>query len=344
MNFKKKIIKEKKEKNIGIEILRIYLSILVVNTHCFKNSNEYHLLLLKMIRNQLHVPTFIIISFYFFQNSLFSRNLEKYKQRFQRLLIPYILWSFIIWILNCILDHYFKIGLKHSFKDLKKQLLTGHCLNTVFWFQWNLIFLTFFYIIIELTFNKYIINILLNIGLIAYFFQYSHYNYNLFFNLEYEIKYTFGRFVEMIPYSISGLFFAYFKLFDYFKKNRIKIIDKVILIFILISRYNFIFTPIGFGYSGFYSHILSICLFIFFSLLSSKFVPQKLIKMIIPISKCTPGIYYLHYPIMLYLKNIFYSIKYKRLDGAILIYIICYFISIAGNIIFRKSQLINLFQ
>ena len=98
----------------------------------------------------------------------------------------------------------FKINIKYSFNDLKDQLLTGHCFNTVFWFQWNLVFDSFLFIIIELIFHKYIINILVYIAFITYFFQYSGYNYNLFINFHYNKKYTFGRFAEIIPLTISG--------------------------------------------------------------------------------------------------------------------------------------------
>ena len=104
MNSKKINIKEK---IVGIELLRIYLSILVVNTHCFKNPQKIkNIILSRILRNGLHVPTFFIISFYFFQNNLFSRNLDKYKKRFQRLLIPYLFWPVIIWI---IINHYWNL-------------------------------------------------------------------------------------------------------------------------------------------------------------------------------------------------------------------------------------------
>jgi fucose 4-O-acetylase-like acetyltransferase len=332
--------KNLKEKNIGIEILRIYLSILVVNTHCYKNINNFKYI--KILINRLHVPTFFIISFYFFQNTLISRNLDKFKERFHRLLIPYIVWPIIFLIINNIINHFFNKKLKNTFRDLKKQILVGHCLNTVFWFQWNLIFETFLFIIVELSYHKYIIYILINIGLAAYFLQYSNYNYNLFSKFIYEDKFTFGRFAETIIYSISGFFFAYFKLIVFFQKNRIKTINICILIFMLIFHYHFIIEPKGFGYAGFELNILSSCLFIMFSMISNNI--KIIYKIIVQISKFSPGIYYLHIPIKTYFENIFRVIRIGHLSGCIFIYIICYIICILGNLFFRKTRLINLFQ
>ena len=337
-------INQKKKIFIGIEFLRIYLSILVVNTHCYKLPKNSKFLKSKLLRNNLHVPIFYIISFFFFQNTLLSRNLNKFKQRFQRLLIPYIFWPVIIWSINNIIFLVFKINFNNSFYDLKNQLLTGHCFNTVFWFQWNLIFETFFFIIIELVFHKYIINILIYIGFTAYYFQYSGYNYNIFIHFDFNLKYTLGRFAEVIPYSISGFYLSYFKLVDCFKKNIINTIFICLLVLILFSNYNFIIYPKGFGYQGFKSQILSFFLFIIFCIISKNFVGKNIFKIIIQISKFTPGIYYLHIPIMNYFKNFFLFIKNKQLQGAMLIYFFCYIICIIGSFIFRKTKLIKLFQ
>lgn len=231
-----------------MEILRIYLSILVVNTHCYQNS--YNNIISILIRNRLHVPTFFIISFYFFQRLLISRDLNKFKNRYQRLIIPYIFWPIFFWILNHLIKLKFKLRLDISLKDLKNQLLTGHCFNTVFWFQWNLIFQTFFFIFVELVYHKYLIIILINIGLFSYFLQYYQLNFDLNSKFEFDKKYTFGRFAEITPYSISGFFIANIKLLGSLKKNKLKTINLCIFIFMLVYNYNFFFEPKGFGYAG----------------------------------------------------------------------------------------------
>ena len=85
----------------------------------------------KLLVNNLPVPIFFIMPFYFCYNLFVSKNIEKYNQRFERLLLPYFIWSSIIWALNNIFRLVLKIKLSSSFKDLKIQLLIGHCFMTV---------------------------------------------------------------------------------------------------------------------------------------------------------------------------------------------------------------------
>ena len=335
----------KKEKIFVLEILRIYLSIIVVNTHCLNLSFSNNGLISSILVNRLHVPTFFIISFYFFQKQISKRNLDIFRQRFKRLLIPYIVWPIIQWIINNLLYHFLNnITIKYSFKDLLIQLLTGHVFNPVLWFQWNLIFTTFLFILIELISHKNILFFLLNIGLIAYFLQYSSISFNFFSKYNSKIKYTLGRCSEIMPSCISGFYLAYFKLIDFFTINRIKTIYICLLVFSLIYKYNILYGHLGFGYKGIKLNILSICQFIIFLMVPNKFIP-KIIKFIITqISQFTPGIYYLHIPIYKYTRNIFILINKRTIYGVIYIYIICYFICFIGNIIFKKSFLRNLFK
>ena len=105
---------------------------------------------------------------------------------------------------------------------MKNQLLTGTSFNPALWFQFNLIFETFIFIFIELFFNKYKSFILINIELSCYIAQYSYFNYQLFREFNYEMKYPFGRIVESLPYCISGFMIAHFSLIFYLNKNILK--------------------------------------------------------------------------------------------------------------------------
>lgn len=333
----------KKEINIGLQLLKIYLSYIVVNSHCLKISNIPNKLIFILVNN-LHVPTFFIISFYFFHNSLITRNLNKFYQRFQRLLIPYIIWPFIIYIINNIILIFYKIELAHSFLDLRNQLLTGCSFIPTLWFQWDLIFETFIFIIIELLFHKYIIFILINIGFLAYFLQYSNYNYYLFRYYNYERKYIFGRLLEIIQYSISGFIIAYYKVINKLKKYRTKTMYLCFIIFYLVYKYNIFWIPQGFGYQGLKELVLSICLFIFFSIISNYFLSNYLIAIIKQISKFTAGIYYIHIPLMHYFKYIFLPVRNGTIFGSLFIYIISYLICLIGTKMLIKTKLKNLFQ
>ena len=79
------------EKNLGIQLLRICLAFWVVLQHClsdkYQNRLEYFFSKIK-----LHVPCFILISFFFSCKTITGRNIFKIKQRFIRLLIPYAIY------------------------------------------------------------------------------------------------------------------------------------------------------------------------------------------------------------------------------------------------------------
>ena len=72
-----------------------------------------------------------------------------------------------------------KKQLAHSFQDLRNQLLTRFSFIPSFWFQLNLIINTFLFIVRELLFQKYIIFIILNIGIMFFFFNTIYHLYLL---------------------------------------------------------------------------------------------------------------------------------------------------------------------
>ena len=125
--------------NFGIELLRFILCLWIVIIHCSKAKKEHK----KYLRRGFHVPTFILISFYFYYPMIRNRIITKIISRFQRILIPYFLWSIIRFMINInnFLIEAFSIGLtgkKLSLYDLYLQILTGSHFHKIFWFQFNL--------------------------------------------------------------------------------------------------------------------------------------------------------------------------------------------------------------
>jgi fucose 4-O-acetylase-like acetyltransferase len=78
--------------NYSIELLRLVLCFWVVLHHCCKYVGKF--------KGRFHVPTFMIMSFYFYYNSLKAKTIIKINQRFERILIPYIIWPTSIFIFN----------------------------------------------------------------------------------------------------------------------------------------------------------------------------------------------------------------------------------------------------
>lgn len=296
---------EKNKFNIFISILRMYLSFSVVCTHLFypKRNNFNNKYIIKLLKHSMHVPIFYIMSFYLCYNLFLMKNLKKIKERFERLIIPFFIWPLVILIFNNIFNFKLNLKLKNSFNDLIIQYITGCNFQAVLWFQYNLIFSTLLMIIIEFSFYKKVRFILINILIIAFFIQYSNYNFIIFSRYKYSIKYCFGRFFEIIPYCITGYFLSSFYIMKYLKIYNLKSIYLLLLNIILFSKYYILNYPQGFGYQGIKLYIISVNIFIIFNLLPSEKIKNIfLIKIIKIITKYTSIVYYLHNPISIYLK------------------------------------------
>ena len=242
---------EKRKYNIFLALLRAYLAFNVINIHFLRTPpilmNKY---IIRIIRNTLPIPIFFLMSFYFSHKLFLSKNIEKIKKRFERLLIPYLSWPIIIWILNNFLYYTFKLNFKISFNALRIQLMTGHCFMSILWFHYNLIFATLLIIIIIFLSSNHFVSIMLNLCIIAFYFQYSNLNYNIFSKYGYYKQYTFGRFSEIIPYCIIGFIIPSLNLLIALRKYRIYTIYFLLLIFRFFLKYSIFIYINGFYYQG----------------------------------------------------------------------------------------------
>jgi fucose 4-O-acetylase-like acetyltransferase len=316
--------KRKKEYNIGIGILRICLSFMVVVNHIYdrKKLQQYIYFL------YYHIPTFFLLSFFYTFNTLNFFNINKIKNRFERIVIPYFSWCIICWILNNVYFYLFKIKVRHSLTDFWNNLLNARILNVVLWFQNNLILLTIIFLIIILLFKSYNIYILISVGILCYVLQYTRLNYNFFrnnFTCHYQI--TYGRIAENFPHAITGFYISSINLMTILKNNiRITIINSLVIV-LFITKYNVFSNIETFKYGGIRLNIGAVCIFfIFFLFPFRKIKNEFLIKIIIKLINYTGGIYFVHCLIGkgLILKRLFIILKFKRhtLFECIIVYII----------------------
>ena len=169
--------------NYGLQTLKMFLCMWVVYIHTCRGSNK----LLKHIffHRKFHVPGFIIISFYFLFNIILKRDIDKAKQRFIRLLIPYFILPIFIWLVNNISykwTNYSIYGRMLNFKDLINQFIIGYIFHLVFWFHFVLLFLTLLFFIIGFIFKQHFLIIIQICGLVAYIFQYR--NFRIVINIQ----------------------------------------------------------------------------------------------------------------------------------------------------------------
>ena len=341
----KKLFDRQKINLEGIQILRMLLCLWIVLSHCCKIRNN---ILKKLLINKpFHVPIFFIISFYFFYDKLYFRSLNKIKIRFERLLLPYIIYPIIILLLNK--AFLFRADLytpyrKLTFFNFIIQLIFGIGIHSIFWFQFFVILLSVFFLIIALIFKNKFLLILQLILIICYSLQYSGLVFNYFIKFKVNPYRKMGSIVEIIPFTVTGLTLASYNLIKETnkckEKNKIIFINIIILFFI--EKYNIIRSTRGFRYPGIDLNVGGICLIICFSFFS--FTKKPIFLFIFRhITNYTGGIYYLHIIVTnIFIKKISF-ISNKTFLGGFIIYIISYFICFIGMKIFGNTKLKNLF-
>lgn len=335
---------ENKNKNLGLEILRTILCFWVVMIHCSRSNNFF---LKYFFKKKFHVPTFMIISFYFFFKNISLGKINKIKERIIRITFPYIMWPLIIFIINNFFFKNFGLNIIQNNLSLKKlllQFLFGRVFYRIFWFQFNLIFLTLLFSIIYYLFINKFLFILQIFGIISYYFQYSYLNYNLFSKYQSFISYSLGTILEMLPFSIAGFTFGSINLILLLSSYRKRTIFFSLIIIIFLFKYDIFMLIKGFFYPGIELNLGATFLFSLFSIiLVEPKMKKKLYFIIGSLTKYTGGIYYLHILLRNYLKKKILLVKNKTISGSIIIYIICYFICFIGIIIFKKTKLKYLF-
>ena len=342
----KEISKKINPINYGLLLLKFILSFIVLTSHNFERKTTKNRFIINLTKERkLHVPSFFIISFYFMSKHLYSFKIKILLIRLIRLLIPYLGWPIIIWEINRFLNRKYNFKFPCTFEDLKLQLLWAQIYIRPLWFNWELISLTILFYIIIFIFRKHSLFILKIMLLLSYFAQYSGYNYNHFFkNYPYYNKYTFGLFLESLPFAVTGYILGIYKVIDILQKHKIKTFIFSILIYKIIADYNIFINKFGVIYNGINLNIQSLCLIAIFSLFpSDKITNKNISKFFIVITNYTGGIYYLHVPMRKYFNYYSVNIEKGTFLGQIMTYFFIYCICLFGIFIFGKSPIKYLF-
>ena len=333
--------KEVSAVNLGLEILRVLLCLWIVIVHCAIPKKGH----VKFLKKGFHVPTFILMSFYFYYRTISSRIINKITLRFQRLLIPYILWPLIIFILNNSLFKVFSVGIvenKLNIKDIYIQILIGARYHGIFWFQFNLIFLSLYFTIISFIFKENMLEIIQISGAISFYLHISGINFNFFRAFNWAFALNTGYIVELMPLAVFGIIFGSIRLLQ--KTKKCSLIFHLLMVFFLYVLFNYdLFISLkGFKYPNTLLHIIaSTTLVITFASFPLEKISSQKVKLIIKkITQFTGGIYYLHPRIKDILQKISpYLNKRKTYCRSFFIYILCYFICFIGNNIFINTKL-----
>ena len=338
IDVKKSDIKNEKDINLGIQILRMLLCFWVLCFHCLDSGKINYFIFYITKTKFFHVPCFVFISFYFSSNIFIERNYAKVKVRLERLLIPYIIWPLIIFITHNII-----YSTKISFNILKFQLLLGRQYLFPLYYLFSMFFITIFLFVISVIFKSYFLYILLIMMLLSYIGQYDQYiifNHELFLNkYQHYIRMPIIDTISFVPLSCLGIIFASSKIIIFLESNSktSSFLSCVIIYFLF--KYD-VFVNFR-GYNGFKYFFSSTSLFVAFYLLPLEKIYPLLKKLIKLITKYTNGIYCIHVK-MKDLVNI-YIYNIGDFKCSIIIYLLCYFISFIGIKLFGKTRLKYLF-
>ena len=327
--------------NLGLQVLRLFLCLWIVIIHCsiIKKAHK------KYSDKGFHVPTFILMSFYFFYRTLFKRSISKIISRFQRLIIPYIIWPIIIFFLYRFLYQCLNLRIASDnlkINDIYLQLLIGSRYHGVFWFQFNLIFLSLFFVIISLIFKIYFLNIFKIFGALSLYFQISEINYRVFRNFNSLFSKNIGSLFELLPIAVVGLILGSKRLLLKIEQSTFIFYFFMVFSIYILFEYDIFIIKQGFRYSNILLNLFgSLSLFMTFGSLPFKQTEKcKLLIVLNNITKFTGGIYYIHPIIRDFLRKISsYFDRKRNYYNSFIIYFISYFVCFIGAKLFSNYQL-----
>ena len=219
--------------NLGIEVLRMILCFWVITFHFAGDINKNKF---KILQTFYHVPTFMLISFYFSYKIFISKDIIKYKKRLERLLIPYIIWPILFLLISFSFD---SINIKQVIIDLLLQYISGYKIIGCLWYIQNLIFFGIFFQIIYFLFNKQPLLILQILFIFSYLMQYQGINYKIFNQYPNHVR-ILSYIIEMMPIAITGLILKKIDIFKKISHDKTKYIFFSIIALYFIYNYNMI--------------------------------------------------------------------------------------------------------
>lgn len=283
---------QSKNVNYGWMLLRCLMCFEVLLIHLWPNNDGPKILFPFVMLKTLPVPVFFFLSFYLTKNKFLMKSGDVTRNRVFRLLYPQIVWTVLYFFV------YALIGNAVTIKDFLWQLFTGHssALNPPMWYMIVLLLITIVYFFIFMYFS---VDAALCVLCVIFFasvaFEYTGFNERLFGQLRFELRYPLGRFVEMLPYSVLGLFVSFTNVYERLK-NRARLFFFILFGFIsvFLLKYSVITPAPGFGYSV-NNCVLLVFFFAGFAyLFPFEMLPNAILNVIRFCANHTLGIYCAH--------------------------------------------------
>lgn len=282
----------KSQRIVVFDLLRVILIILIVNIHIRILSQTFTNFISPF--EYLAVPLFLLLSFFLTSKYFLCNNLPitTFFSRAKRLFIPLIFWSCIGFIPHLSVISPFMLFM---------QLITGEVVNVPLYYLNLVILFTFlFWLFTYIPKHlRYIVFVLLIV--FCFVLQYTGWNYHFFVGTHPYLKDSYGRFVELFPFAISGVLLGT----PLFKKYLIATLVALLCLTFLLPF------PVtnGFHYQGLSLFIESVAAFIIVLLLRHMSFSEKLNEGISTLGKYSFGIYLFHFTLLEILIFLFPSLK-----------------------------------
>jgi hypothetical protein len=334
----------KAQRNLGIEILRMFLCFRIIILHYYSGKTKY---ILRLKNSRTQVSCFFFISFYFLYPTISKRNIQKIKLRLERLIIPFIIYPIVVWIMNNLMFlviKYNRFNRLLTLNELILNLITGKGIFGIgiLWFHFNLIIFSIFFFLASFLLENNFLIVFQILSSFSYIIQYEKINYRFFRGYTVNIWMSVGNLIETFPIALAGFSLASSNILKTFLNNRKKCLFFFSFFRYLIMNYDVFSNLSGNSSPGIIKIAYSFFLFNIFCLLPFEILNDKILCFITQITKFTQGIYCLHFLILYYLK-VFFNKKGSFCD-CIMLYIIAYLLSFIGFKIFSKTKLKYLFS
>lgn len=266
--------KKNKSRNSIFDLLRIILTIIVVNVHIRIITGVKSNFLEPF--TWYTVPLFIVLSFFFAGNKLLTL-------RIKRLLLPLFFWSLFGFIIHPNLL---------NIKNIFLQIFTGHVVDTPLYYLALLVWFTIINWLIDYLPTRIRIVIYSLIILATLYLEYFSINYNFFIPMITVVEKSYGRFIELIKFVPIGLAFGYLNKKLNNKNIFLILSSSFLILFVAVS---YIPVPPDFHFSGLKTLTGSVAIFSFVLLISNLKINDRLKNIIDIFGRYSFGVYLSHY-------------------------------------------------
>ena len=308
---------EKKNKIIGFDLLRIWLSFEVVFDHYWRVCGDDPVTNFLLWMCGMAVPCFMMMSFYLTGSRFETGDAPWLKNRLVRLLTPYLFWPAVFYLVMLLGSRYstvyvetldklsafwaYKTPIEAPVTDLLWQWFLGSSRRNSmqFWFHADLLILTVsFFALFRFVAARWRTHLVVALIAAALVFQYSGLNLRCFENLPFESRYTLGRVAPMLVLASVGFLFGRLRgrLANLALADRwfFSLAGLALFFFVYLAK-PFVTKVPGFSYQGLANVFAAMGLVAFFHFLPLERLPELVQKVLGLCARYCMGIYCVHF-------------------------------------------------